>query len=181
MKTLSLIFGVICFITAGYCQIGIGTTQPDQSAMVEVSSKKAGVLIPRMTTAERDAIVLPEHALMIFNTDKGCIELNYGIETNINWNCVGTFSTSSVIPTESEWIALKSAESISNSSSAFASNLKLSSAGRINHVGGLLNQSSHPFYWGSTTNGTNSYYLLNIIPSNYYLRAFGFSVRCIKG
>jgi N-acetylneuraminic acid mutarotase len=52
--------------------IGIGTTTPDSSAIVDVKSTTKGFLMPRMTTAERDAIVAPKEGLQIYNTDDKC-------------------------------------------------------------------------------------------------------------
>jgi hypothetical protein len=52
--------------------IGIGTQNPDPSALVEMYSKKMGVLLPRMTTVERLSIVNPADALLVFDTDSQC-------------------------------------------------------------------------------------------------------------
>jgi hypothetical protein len=49
--------------------VGIGTTTPDNSAMLDVSSTDKGLLIPRMTKAQRDAIGSPVSGLMIYQTD----------------------------------------------------------------------------------------------------------------
>lgn len=46
--------------------IGIGTTSP--SAPLEVSSTEGGVIMPRMTTAQRNAIVSPTDGEIIYNT-----------------------------------------------------------------------------------------------------------------
>src|SRR5689334_11476547 len=48
---------------------GIGTTSPNASALLEIKSTKKGVLIPRMTSAQRDAIASPAQGLLIFQTD----------------------------------------------------------------------------------------------------------------
>src|ERR1043166_7178964 len=53
----------------------------DPSAMLDVSSTSApymGMLIPRMTTANRNSIVLPATGLMVFNTDCGVTEYYTG-------------------------------------------------------------------------------------------------------
>jgi len=52
----------------------------DPSAMLDVSSTTAGMLIPRMTTAERDLIAMPAEGLQVFNTTTKCFEFfAYGI------------------------------------------------------------------------------------------------------
>src|SRR5690554_122183 len=52
--------------------VGIGTTNPDPSAALEVESKEKGVLVPRMTTAERNAIVAPAEGLLMYDIDEDC-------------------------------------------------------------------------------------------------------------
>jgi hypothetical protein len=49
--------------------VGIGTTQPDQSAILDLSSNTKGFLTPRMTQAQRDLILTPAQGLQIFQTD----------------------------------------------------------------------------------------------------------------
>ncbi len=44
---------------------------PDSSAMLDIKSTSAGVLIPRMTITQRNAITNPAQGLMIFCTDCG--------------------------------------------------------------------------------------------------------------
>jgi hypothetical protein len=38
---------------------GIGTLTPDASSLLDITSTTKGILIPRMTKAQRDAIVAP--------------------------------------------------------------------------------------------------------------------------
>ena len=58
-----------------YAQVGIGTATPDASAVLDASSITKGFLPPRMTTAQRDAIVSPATGLVIFNTSTNSIEI----------------------------------------------------------------------------------------------------------
>lgn len=50
--------------------VGINTTTPDGSAALEVSSDNGGILIPRLTEVERDAILNPATGLLIFQIDQ---------------------------------------------------------------------------------------------------------------
>ncbi len=50
-------------------QTGIGTTTPDASAKLEVSSTMKGLLTPRMTSAQRAVINLPANGLLVYQTD----------------------------------------------------------------------------------------------------------------
>ena len=60
---------LLSFNLATYAQVGIGTTSPDSSAALDISSTNAGLLMPRMTMTQRDAIATPATGLMIFQTD----------------------------------------------------------------------------------------------------------------
>jgi len=61
----------------------------DVSAILDVninaSSSKKGLLIPRVTSTQRDAIVLPANSLLIFNTSTNWFEYNEGTPASPNW------------------------------------------------------------------------------------------------
>ncbi len=49
--------------------VGVGTTSPNSSAMLDVNSTTKGLLPPRMSSSQRDAIASPAEGLMISCTD----------------------------------------------------------------------------------------------------------------
>jgi hypothetical protein len=59
--------------TAG--KVGINTTTPVASAVLEITSTTAGVLFPRMTTAQKTAIASPVAGLVVYDTtlNKLCV------------------------------------------------------------------------------------------------------------
>jgi uncharacterized protein (TIGR02145 family) len=67
-----LLFTFHCFSQG----IGINITgaQADNSAILDLSSTSQGLLIPRMTTTQRNTIASPELSLLIFNTSTNCFE-----------------------------------------------------------------------------------------------------------
>ena len=50
-------------------QVGIGTSNPNVAAIVEIASTSQGVLFPRMTIAQRNAITSTPVGLILFVTD----------------------------------------------------------------------------------------------------------------
>lgn len=95
--------------------IGIGTTVPDASAILELQSTSKGLLIPRMTNAQMNAIVTPANGLLVFNTTDNSLYIrkstgwvnvnttlggwqtsgNAGTDTSINF--IGTTDNRAVI------------------------------------------------------------------------------------
>src|SRR5688572_26851766 len=69
MKATVLLI-LIAISSYGYGQVSINATgsTPDSKAMLDVSSTSKGILIPRMSTSERDAIISPTTSLILFNT-----------------------------------------------------------------------------------------------------------------
>jgi hypothetical protein len=68
MKKIS--FALLLYCCASLCtaqNVGIGTTTPNASAMLDISSNNKGLLMPRMTSAQRKAIVAPSKGLMAFD------------------------------------------------------------------------------------------------------------------
>lgn len=54
---------------SSFAQIGIGTNLPSASAVLDVTSTTKGLLTPRMTTLQRNAIPSPALGLIVYNID----------------------------------------------------------------------------------------------------------------
>jgi len=87
MKQFFTFLAAVVFTASTYAQVGIGTTTPAASAALDITSTTQGLLIPRMTTAQRNLISSPVTGLMIHNTDNGAIE-TYTATTGL-WFKVG--------------------------------------------------------------------------------------------
>ena len=79
-----------------YSQVLVGGGTPDASALLELQSGTGGgavggLLLPRLTTAQRNAINAPAAGLMLYNTSTSCLEVNVGTPANPEWgrmNCL---------------------------------------------------------------------------------------------
>ncbi|MAY53185.1 MAG: hypothetical protein CMC75_07990 [Flavobacteriaceae bacterium] len=65
-KALFLLF-IVPVLASG--QVGINTTNPHPSSILDMNSTTSGVLVPRMTAAEKLAITTPATGLLVYQTD----------------------------------------------------------------------------------------------------------------
>jgi hypothetical protein len=101
-------------------------------------------------------------------------------ESGINNPCPAGFR----LPTEAEWEIERASWTPQDSAGAFASPLKLVTAGgRSSFDGTLVNAGSSGYYWSSTVGGSESH-ALDLSSGGAFMgsgyRAYGFSVRCLK-
>jgi hypothetical protein len=69
MKKGVAVLGLFLVFLSGKAQTGIGTTTPDTSAKLDISSTSKGLLAPRMTATQRAAITTPATGLLVYQTD----------------------------------------------------------------------------------------------------------------
>ncbi|HQX73769.1 MAG TPA: hypothetical protein PK298_12745 [Chitinophagaceae bacterium] len=75
---------IFCFVFLLQCAmlsaqtVGIGTTTPNASAQLDIVSTNKGLLIPRMTAAQRAAIASPAIGLMVYETTTNSLWLYNG-------------------------------------------------------------------------------------------------------
>ena len=70
MKRLLLTYLFLLFSSIIYSQVGINTNSPDPSSALDIQSTNGGILIPRLTQDQRDAIAYPATGLLIFQTNE---------------------------------------------------------------------------------------------------------------
>jgi len=58
--------------------VGIGTSSPNASAQLDITSTTKGLLLPRMTSAQRTAIASPAAGLMVYETTTSSIYIYNG-------------------------------------------------------------------------------------------------------
>ncbi|KFF10493.1 hypothetical protein IW15_19325 [Chryseobacterium soli] len=91
------IFPLLLLNYFAYAQVGIGTPSPDNSAMLQISSKNKGVLLPSVAlTALTDNITVPSPAvgLMVWNNGSGSLsEAGFYYWNESKWNKLSTTST----------------------------------------------------------------------------------------
>lgn len=92
MKKTLVILSMLLF-TSSYAQVGINTANPDKSTILDVFSQDKGVLLPRLSTAQRNTISNPAHSLLIYDTAKKCLSQNIGTPTNPDWLCISGNAT----------------------------------------------------------------------------------------
>jgi uncharacterized protein (TIGR02145 family) len=69
MKKIIAILASLFFVkTINSQSIGIGTNNPQSSAILDIQSTDKGLLVPRMSTTQRTAIQNPSTGLIIWNT-----------------------------------------------------------------------------------------------------------------
>ena len=68
MKKIALLLAAFIALTA-QAQVGIGTSSPDASSVLDITSTTKGMLAPRMTATQKSAISSPATGLLIYQTD----------------------------------------------------------------------------------------------------------------
>lgn len=71
MKTIITFIATVILTATTFAQVGTGTTTPNASAALDITSTTSGLLIPRMTDQQRLDISEPASGLMVYVTDFG--------------------------------------------------------------------------------------------------------------
>ncbi len=72
-----VLFSALCFLSLSAMSQGVtigSNNPPDPSAVLDLQSTNGGLLLPRLSTAQRNALQNIPDALVIYNTDNQCVE-----------------------------------------------------------------------------------------------------------
>ena len=90
MKQFFTLLAAVLLTATTYAQIGINNETPDASAALDITSTTGGLLAPRMTAAQRDAITTPSQGLIIFCSDCASGEGELQVRLTTSWkNTIG--------------------------------------------------------------------------------------------
>ena len=104
-KYLSTLFFLL-LVTPSFAQVGIGTTNPDDSSALDVTAPNKGLLLPRVAlsgTTDTTTIASPTVSLMVYNTatagtSPNMIRPGYYYYTGTQWERLNTSGANTVGP-----------------------------------------------------------------------------------
>jgi trimeric autotransporter adhesin len=103
-----LVSGLLAAAVCAAQGVGIGTSSPNASAQLDISSSSRGLLIPRMDSNAVKAIVSPAPGLMVYDSSRKQLLVNMGtagtpdwenIIAKSGWSLTGNHGTAAVLGT----------------------------------------------------------------------------------
>ncbi|MEN9415061.1 MAG: hypothetical protein RLZ62_1365 [Bacteroidota bacterium] len=117
-------------------QVGMGTSSPDNSAELDVSSTTKGLLAPRMTQAQRLAITNPAQGLIVYQTDGTAgFYYNAGSSGTPGWVILLNGNSSIPAGNVTGTVAVANGGTGSSTASGARTNLGLGTLATLNAVG----------------------------------------------
>lgn len=106
MKTLPFLACLFLLSFAATAQVGIGTSTPDASAALDISSNAKGLLVPHLTAAQRSGISQPATGLLVYQTDSvQGFYYNTGTPAAPNWFNLTNYTLQQNINTNGKWVS----------------------------------------------------------------------------
>lgn len=106
MRSIVIASLLMAWQISAYAQVGIGTTNPNPSAAVDITSTDKGLLIPQMTAAQRTAITNPATGLLVIQTDGATgFYYNAGTPAAPNWLNLSAYKLQQNINTNGKFIS----------------------------------------------------------------------------
>jgi uncharacterized protein (TIGR02145 family) len=177
MRISLLIIFVIANLSIAFAQnVGIGTSTPDSSALLELKSTNSGFLPPRMSFAQRNAIANPAAGLIIYCTDCGLRgEMQFFDGQQWIQMAVGMANAPFTIPT----LTTTETTSISTSTASTGGNITADGGAAVTSRGVVWGTSPNPTIALTTKttagsgNGIFTSSITGLTPNTtYYVRAY---------
>jgi hypothetical protein len=174
MKQFFTFLAAVVLTASTFAQVGIGTTNPNTSAALDITSTTKGLLPPRMTYAQRQAISSPATGLMIYCTDCGAGGQAHVYNGSAWVNMIGGEATNQP-PTVASTTA---ASSITRTSATSGGNITNDFGNSITARGVCWSTSQNPTKADAKTieSGTTGSFTSNITgltgSTLYYVRAY---------
>jgi len=142
MKNKKIVFlkiALLCFALNNFntqAQVGIGVSSPDASAQLEINSTTKGMLVPTMTTVQKNAIVSPATGLLVYDTTLNSFA-QYDGTTWINQNSISaeTDATGNIYATGGVTDSATPIKLVMNSTDVFSLNFTTDNLGRLTYTG----------------------------------------------
>lgn len=93
MKKHALLIALMLCYCLNYAQVGIGTTTPHASSVLDIESTNKGVLVPRLTTTQINNITNPANGLLVFNVTTDSFVFNSGSTSSPIWSNISSNPT----------------------------------------------------------------------------------------
>jgi trimeric autotransporter adhesin len=158
MKKIVLLgVALISMLGQDFAQVAVNTdgSSPDASAMLDVKSTLKGVLVPRMTQAQRAVISSPANGLLVYQTDNTQgYYFNIGTSGAPAWLRLGDLT----LPYAGSVTSGSDAFSITNTSGSAISGNATSSSGFNIGVNGQASSTNGTGMQGTATSGTGNTY-----------------------
>jgi hypothetical protein len=143
--------------------IGVGSSQVNGSAALEVAATNKGFLPPRMTTSQRDAISSPSNGLVVYNSSTE----KYNVYEGGSWsemavtNKVQTFSANQTFSTPSSFNQIGVGVAAGSNDASAAVQINSTTQGflppRMSNTTGITTPSNGLVIYNTTTNKYNVY------------------------
>ena len=85
-KIVYCLIVLLCAHSNCFSQVGIGTTNPDLSSVLDIESINKGILVPRLSNSQISTISDPATGLLVFNSDLNEFQFNCGNKLSPDWS-----------------------------------------------------------------------------------------------
>ncbi|HUR30422.1 MAG TPA: hypothetical protein VMZ69_03260 [Saprospiraceae bacterium] len=148
----TILLSGMLFTISNSQSIGVGTQTPNASSVFDISSTTKGLLIPRMTSAQRTAIPTPATGLLVFDTNTN----QFYFYNGSSWNAIAGSGSALTLPYEGTVDNPGTAFRITNSGNAIEGNSTSGNGLNVSSVTGAGLNSLSSSGFGIITSSTSS-------------------------